>query len=314
VRELALLGLLVVICVGFGTTVEGFWDAQNLLDRSRYWVEMGAIAVVMTLVIGTGGIDLSVGSMLALAATTAGVLWRDASAPIWLAAVAGVAAGTLAGAFNGLSIHRLGMPPLVVTLATMAAFRGLAVGVMQADPVRNLPASFQELGQGDFVAMPMQLPLLILAGTIGILALGRSWIGPALLAMGDNPVAARFAGLPIGRLTVGLYAASGMVCGLAGIVYMARYGSINAEIAGRGLELEVIACVVIGGTRIVGGSASVAGTLIGVLILDLFRFGLELSSDTTGIGSKQQMIIIGAVVVVTAVLNEWWARRAAREG
>ena len=308
-RELVLLLVLIGVCVGFGVSVEGFWDAQNLADRSRYWVEIGMAAVAMTLIIGTGGIDLSVGSILALSATAAGVAWRDAGVPIWAAAVFGIAVGLLAGSLNGLSVHRLGLPPLVVTLATMAAYRGLAIGLTQADPVRQLPDGFQSLGQGSIGLIPLQLPLLVVLGALGILALRRSWIGPGTLAMGDNPVAARFAGLPVGKLTIGLYAASGLVCGLAGIVYLARYGSVNPEIAGRGFELEVIACVVIGGTRIVGGSASVIGTLLGVLILDLCRFGLELSSDVTGIGSRQQIVIVGVIVVATAVLNEWGARR-----
>lgn len=309
-RELVLLLVLIGVCVGFGATVEGFADAQNLMDRSRYWVETGVAAVAMTLIIGTGGIDLSVGSMLALAATAAGVLWQNAGVPIWPAACLGIGVGVVAGGLNGLCVHRIGLPPLVVTLATMALYRGLALGLIKADPVRNLPDGFQRLGQGTFGIVPVQLPVLIVIGVVGILALRRSWIGPGVLAMGDNPVAARFAGLPIGRLTIGLYAASGFVCGLAGIIYMARYGSVNPEIAGRGFELEVIACVVIGGTRIVGGSASVIGTLLGVLILDLCQFGLELSSDVTGIGSQQQIVIVGVIVVATAVLNEFGARRS----
>ena len=308
-RELVLLLILVGVCVGFGVSVDQFWDAQNLLDRSRFWVETGLVAVTMTLIIGTGGIDLSVGSILALAATAAGVLWRDAGVPIGIAAAAGMGVGVLAGALNGLSVHRIGLPPLVVTLATMAVYRGLAIGLTQADPVRHLPESFQLLGWGTIGPVPVQVLLLIAVGGVGILTLRRSWLGPGVLAMGDNPVAARFAGLPVGRMTIGLYAASGAACGLAGIIYMARYGSVNPEIAGRGFELEVIACVVIGGTRIVGGSASVVGTLLGVLILDLCRFGLELSSDATGIGSRQQIVIVGVIVVATAVLNEFGARR-----
>ena len=176
-RERVLLIVLAVLCGGLALTVEGFANAQNLLDRSRYWVEMGIVAVAMTLIIGTGGIDLSVGSMLALSATTAGVLWRDAGVPIGLAACAGIAAGGLAGMLNGVIIHRIKMPPLVVTLATMAAFRGLAIGLAQADTVRRLPASFQWVGQGSNGPVPVSKLVLIPVGLHGILVLRRSWIG-----------------------------------------------------------------------------------------------------------------------------------------
>lgn len=313
-REAALLLVLFAMFTAFSLMVEGFFDWFNLFERSRYWVIPGMIAVPMTFIIATAGIDLSVGSMVALSGIVLGLLYRDASCPIALAAAGAVAAGFLAGLFNGAVGSYVGVPPLVVTLATMALFRGIAMGLSQAQSVANLPASFQWLGQGDLFTVTVgsagsfsiPVPLLVLALTVilGALLLRRSWVGRFTECIGENETAASFAAIDVRLMKCALYTACGAVCGLAAVFHTALYATAKADTA-KGLELEVIACVVVGGTRISGGRGSVIGSLLGLLIIGILRYGLEMA----GIKSQHVVLFVGGLLILTAVFNEWMATR-----
>ena len=311
-HEQALLLILLGLLAVFTILVDGFLDWFNLLERSRYWVPVGMIAVPMTFVIATGGIDLSVGAILATAGIVLGLLYRDAGWPIAMAALGAVGVATRAGAVNGLVSSYLRVPPLVVTLATMTLFGGLATGLSQARPIGDFPSSFQWWGQGNFLEFEtgltgtvfLPVPILLLAGVtlIGGLLIRHSWVGRFTESIGENPVAARFAGVRVRRLKLALYAASGLTAGLATICYTALYATARAD-AGRGMELEAIASVVLGGTPIRGGRGSVTGSLIGVLILGILRYGLEMG----GVASEHLIIFVGGLLIATAVLNEWLA-------
>jgi len=312
-REAVLCCLFAAIFAAFTVFTEGFMDWFSLLERARYWVIPGMIAVPMTLIITTAGIDLSVGSIVAMCGIILGLLYSDAHWPIFFAAVAAVAAGVGAGAFNGGVSSYLRIPPLVVTLATMAMFRGVAMGLSKARTVSNFPESFLWISQGDAFKIPLgggesafaPVPVLALIAVVlaGWVLMRRSWIGRFTECIGENPTAAAFAGIDVRRVTFWLYTGCGAVCGVAALFNTALYATAKAD-AAMGLELDAIACVVIGGTRISGGEGSVIGSLLGLLIIGILRYGLEMA----GIKSQYVVIFVGALLVITAILNEWLAR------
>jgi rhamnose transport system permease protein len=187
----------------------------------------------------------------------------------------------------------------VVTLATMALFRGLALGISQGQPVSQLPPGFAGLGQGSLGGAPVQLWVwMAVVGLAGLVTTRLVW-GRWVRALGDNELAARHAAVPVGRVQICLYALSGLSSAVAGLIFCARVSTARAD-AGVGFELEVITAVVLGGTRITGGRGSVSGTLLGVILIGTIRNGLNL----LGLASVWQAMVAGAVLVGTAVVNE----------
>ena len=312
-REAVLCYLFGAMFAGFAATTEGFLDWFSLLERARYWVIPGMIAVPMTFIIATSGIDLSVGSIVAMCGIVLGLLHSDAQWPIWLAALAAVASGVAAGAVNGGVSSYLRIPPLVVTLATMALFRGVAMGLSKARTVSDFPESFLWISQGDAfkvplvgdeaVFFPVPVIALILVVALGWVLMRKSWIGRYTECIGENSIGASFAAIDVRRMNLALYTACGAVCGIASLFNTALYATAKAD-AAMGMELEAIACVVIGGTRISGGEGSVIGSLLGLLIIGILRYGLEMA----GVKSQHVVIFVGALLVATAVINEWLAR------
>ena len=254
-----------------------FFTAGNAGEIVRASAEIGLLAIALTPVIVTGGIDLSVGSLLGLCAVVLGVTWRDAGWPIAAAAAAAVVAGVVGGGLNALLVARLGIPPLIVTLGTYSLFRGVAEGVTAG--VRNysdFPESFLFLGQGRIGVVPSQL-LVLVAAAIGFwLMIHRMAVGRTLRAIGFSPDGARYAGLPVGRRLGGVYLLSGLCAGVAALLYVARLGQAKAD-AGTGFELMAITAVILGGTSIFGGRGSVGGTLLGLATLAVLQNGLRLA-------------------------------------
>jgi len=302
-QEWGLLVLVVVLFCFFSWYAEGFLDAWNLSDRSRHLVEIGLIAVPMTFIICTGGIDLSVGSMMVLSGIVMGIVWREFGVNIWAAVFLSVLVGTVAGAVNGWLGSYLGIAPLVVTLATRALYRGLALGISKANPVSQLPDDFLAISEVSLGYVPCTFLLLLATVAIGHILLRKSWIGRFTIAIGENERAAQFSAVPTRPLKMSLYAFSGFMCGLAAPIYISRFATANPEHAGS-LELDVIAAVVVGGTRITGGSGSVLGAGLGLLVVGILRFGLDL----IGFPQQGQTILMGLVVILMAVLNEWTTR------
>ena len=305
VRVLALLAVLIVLMGFMASRSEHFLTWDNLSELSRHLAEAGILACGMTLIIMTGGIDLSVGSLLGLAGIAMGYAWK-----LWgTGAAFGVvlAVGVLGGALNGLLITRAKLPPLVVTLATMALFRGGAMIISRAEPVSNFPAFFEWFGQGNVAGVPTQLLLWLVIAAVAALAVVRTPVGRYAAAIGDNERAARFAALPVESVKLWLYTAMGALCALAAVVYTSRFATAKAD-AGMGLELQVITAVVVGGTPITGGRGTVAGTLLGVILLGVVRNGLSLAGAT----SVVQEIILGAILIVTAIMNQLVAGRLSR--
>jgi len=295
-RESGLLLTLIILVAAMSVLSPYFLRTGNLLGLTRHLAEVGIIACAMTCIIATSGIDLSVGSLLGLTSIALGyasLAWNPASG-IAMA----FATGLVGGLFNGALIAHFALPPLVVTLATMALFRGLAMTISQAQPVSDFAPIFDWIGQGTTAFIPTQLWIWCVVYATSWVLLERTGYGRYLRAIGDNSQAARAATLPVKRVLLSAYAAMGLLCALAGIVYTARVSTARAD-AGTGLELEVITAVVLGGTSITGGRASLVGTLLGVLILGVVRNGASLA----GVSSVWQAIIAGVILIAAAALN-----------
>ncbi|MBB3948496.1 rhamnose transport system permease protein [Rhizobium skierniewicense] len=290
---------LILLCVGavLAQQNDRFLTSANLLNQTRLMTELGLIAVAMTFVIITGGIDLSVGSIFGLSAILVGELWKM-GVPLPLAAVLAIAAGTLGGIANGIIITRFRVPPLIATLATLALYRGLAEGISQAQSVRGYPAWFLSLGQGDFLGIPVQLWLLAVVVIIAIVILRATPIGRAVYAIGNNEAAARYSGIEVDRIKLWIYAASGFLASTAAVVFVARVSTTRSDM-GTGLELDAITAVVLGGTSIFGGRGTIIGTLLGLMLIQVLKNGLSLS----GVKGDGTVIVIGVVLIVAVVIS-----------
>ncbi|NTE88390.1 ABC transporter permease [Agrobacterium rubi] len=289
----------ILLCVGavLATQNDRFLTSANLLNQTRLMTELGLIAVAMTFVIITGGIDLSVGSILGLSAILVGELWKM-GVPLPIAAVLAIAAGTLGGVANGIIITRFRVPPLIATLATLALYRGLAEGISQAQSVRGYPAWFLSLGQGNLFGIPAQLWLLAVVVIIAIVILRVTPIGRAVYAIGNNEAAARYSGIEVDRIKLWIYAASGFLASTAAVVFVARVSTTRSDM-GTGLELDAITAVVLGGTSIFGGRGTIIGTLLGLMLIQVLKNGLSLS----GVKGDGTVIVIGVVLIVAVIIS-----------
>jgi rhamnose transport system permease protein len=304
-HELVLAVLLVAEIAVFGLIGVNFFSAANAFEIVRLSVEVGLLGLVMTPVIVSGGIDLSVGSLIGLAAVIFGILWRDAGLPIAAAAIGTLAVGACAGGLNAALITRLRLPPLIVTLGTLSLFRGLAEGVTRGvDNFTGFPDSFLFLGQGYLLGhVPSQLPVFILAAVAFWALLQRTTIGRGLYAIGFSPEGARHAGIPVERRLALVYILSGIVSSLAAVIYVAHLGQAKAD-AGTGYELLAITAVVLGGTSIFGGRGTIQGTVLGLLAIAVLQNGLRLAA----LPAELAGILIGGVLLGTISAERLAAR------
>ena len=308
-HERVLAGVLAVETVVFSAIAPNFATLGNAAEIVRLAVEVGLLALVLTPIIVTGGIDLSIGALLGLCAITLGALWRDLHFPIALAAAGALAVGAAGGALNAWLIAARGLPPLIVTLGSLSLFRGLAEGATGAvDNYTGLPAGFLAFGQGYAAGIPAQAPVLAAVAIGTWLLLHRSTRGRAYYAIGWNSEAARHAGLKVSSRLAELYVLSGLASGLAAIIYVAHLGQAKAD-AGTGYELTAITAVVLGGTSISGGVGTVAGTLLGLFAMVVLQNGLRLAAlpaELAGVLTGALLIAALAAPRLTAV----WSRRA----
>ncbi len=307
-QQAVLAALVIVEIVVFALIGTNFFTSRNFLQIPRISVELGLLALAMTPVIVTGGIDLSVGSLLGLCAVVFGKLWRDAHLDPWMAAGGAMALGTVAGGLNAMLITRLRIPPLIVTLGSYSLFRGLAEGITKGvDNFTNFPAGFVFLGQGYFWNwLPAQLPILVLAAIGFWILLHRSAIGRMLSAIGYSPEGARHAGIAVERRVALAYILSGLCAGVAAVVYAARVGQAKAD-AGTGYELSAITAVVLGGTSIFGGTGSIVGTLLGLFAIAILQNGLRLADLPPELAG----ILTGGLLLV-AIGADWRHRPATK--
>jgi rhamnose transport system permease protein len=299
-----LSGALAVEVVLFAAIAQNFLTRENFFEIIRLSVELGLLAIALTPVIVTGGIDLSVGSMMGLAAVVFGAAFRDWELPIPLAASMALAIGIAGGALNAWLIARLSLPPLIVTLGTFSMFRGIAEGLtLGAVNYSGFPSSFLYLGQGylgGIVPTQVLVFLLVLGGYVTFLH--RSVFGRAAYAIGFSPEGARYAGIPVGRRIGSVYLVSGLVASLAAIVYVARLGQAKSD-AGTGYELDAITAVVLGGTSVFGGRGTIWGTVLGLFALSVLKNGLHLAA----LPSEMTGVLTGSLLVGTIAID--WLRR-----
>ena len=298
-RHEAILAVLLVLALAvLAMQSDKFFTVDNLLNQGRLMAEVGLVALAMTFVIVSAGIDLSVGSILGLVAILLGVFWQKLGIPLPLAMVLGVVVGGIAGLVNGIIITRFRVPPLIATLATLALYRGLAEGISQARSVRGYPEWFFVLGQGEVLGVPTQLWIFLACAVIAAIVLGMSTFGRATYATGANIIAARFSGIPVDRTILLIYTASGLISGLAAIIFVSRVSTTRSDM-GTGLELDVITAVVLGGTSIFGGRGTIIGTLLGLILMQALKNGLALA----GVKGDGTIVVIGLILIATIIIS-----------
>ena len=304
-HETILFLVVIVALVILSIQAEQFATIDNLLNQGRFLTEVSLVALIMTFVIVTGGIDLSVGSILGLSAIVLGVAWKKLGLPLPLAILTALSVGTLAGLFNGIIITRFKVPPLIATLATLALYRGLAEGISQARSIRGYPEWFFVLGQGEFFGIPTQLWIVAFFTLLtGFILTYTTW-GRATYAIGADETAARFPGIAVDKTKLFIYAASGFAASLAAIIFVSRVSTTRSDM-GMGLELDAITEVVLGGTSIFGGKGTIVGTFFGLILIQILKNGLSLA----GVKSDGTYIAIGLVLILTLLISNLFNRNS----
>ena len=296
---------LIVLFVALSIASPYFLTANNLSSVVRQTAVFNTMALGMTIVIISGGIDLSVGAILGLGGLL-GTMALERGYPIpaghthrqcWQALLCGFA--------NGLLMTRLRIPPFIVTLGTLGIFRGLALIVSNGLPVHQIPPGFSFLGEGNLLGVPFVLWMLVICAVAVHVILEHTRLGRYAFAIGSNRMAAVYAGIPVNFHVTAVYAIGGALTGLAGMIEASRLMT-GQPTAGHGYELQAIAAVVIGGGSLNGGEGSVVGTLIGAFIMGLLSNG----ADLLNISNYWQQVIIGSVIILAVTLDEIRKRRA----
>jgi rhamnose transport system permease protein len=304
VRSLArweiLLALLLLALLALGGTWHPttFFTPGNLGNLTSAVMEVAIMALPMTLIIITGEIDLSVESMLGLSCAVLGALWA-AGVPIELGIPIVLVMGAFGGLFNGLLVARGGLPSLVVTLGTLALFRGLALVVLGERGISKFPEWFTTFGFSTIPGTPIPYSLIVftvLAVVLGVI-LHRTWIGRQIFAVGKNKDAARYSGVRVQRTKLLLFVLSGTVAALAGVIITARFASARADI-GTGLTLTVVTIVLLGGVNINGGKGTIPGVVIAVFVLAVLGNVLRLAQ----VSAEWQSIAIGLLLIISVVI------------
>jgi rhamnose transport system permease protein len=280
-----------------------FLDPYSLSDLTFNFTEKGLIAFAMALLIISGEIDLSVAAIIALASTMMGMaVQAGAGTPVLV--LIGIVVGLGCGAFNGLLVTRLGLPSIVVTIGTMSLFRGIAFIILGDQAYKGYPESFAFFGQG-YVGwvVSFELVLFLVAAVVFWFVLHRTSFGRRVFAIGNNPVAAQFSGVRVGRIKFILFCLTGLMSGIASVLITSRLGSTRPSIA-QGYELEVITMVVLGGVSILGGAGSILGVVLAAFIMGLVTFGLGLL-NVPGIVMS---IFIGLLLIIVIALPIVWRR------
>lgn len=287
----------VIIFVALSITSRSFLTVHNLLNVALQTSVNALLAIGMTFVILTAGIDLSVGSILAFSsAITAGLLVGHVN--IFLASVVGLVVGALAGLLNGIFVAYGRLAPFIVTLGTLTLFRGATEIYTGGVPIFNLPEAFSGFGAGTLVGIPIPVLVTAVIFALGLLALQRTTHGRRIYAIGGNERAAFLAGIPVKRYLMAVYVISGALAALAGLVLTSRLGSAEPT-AGTGYELDAITAVVLGGTSLFGGEGTLWGTIIGALILGVISNGLNLLN----VNSFYQDAIKGVIILFAIMLD-----------
>jgi ribose transport system permease protein len=307
IKELNILIALVLLCVLLAFLSPVFFTSNNLLGVARAFSLTAIAAIGQTMVIITGGIDLSTGSIIGLSSLSTGILLVNGW-PSVAAILAGLAVGTAFGACNGLLITRVGLPPFIATLGTLSIGRGLIYVITQGYPVTApRDALLLQIGQGYMGQIPMPVIIMIVVTIVATLFLSRSTLGRYIYAVGGNEEAARLAGINVNRIKMFVYTTSGFLASVSGMILLSRLVSAQPT-AGLGQELPVIASSIIGGTSLVGGEGTALGAVLGAAIVGVLENGIVL----LGINTYAQQVVTGAVILLAVGLDIWQKRRERR--
>ena len=309
VQETGILLIFLLWCAFLTIATDTFLTTTNVFNmlRSFSWIAIAAFGE--TLVVLTAGIDLSVGSTMALSGLGAALLltW---GVPVPLAVLGGILVGSLVGLSNGALITRFRIPPFIATLGMMSIARGIAFGATNGWPVRGLPKSFNNLGQGDIPIGPWDVPIpvivMLVLAVLTSLFLSRTVRGRHIYAVGGNEEATRVSGINTQRLKLFVYVACGVFAAIGGILMTARLG-VAAPTAATSYELDIIAAVVIGGVSLFGGEGTILGVLLGAALMQTIRTGLNL----LGFPAYWQPAAIGAVIILAIIFDQWRKKRSA---
>ncbi|WP_395244675.1 ABC transporter permease [Agromyces sp. MMS24-K17] len=309
-REMAIVGLLVIVAVVAAVSVRGFGQPITLTYLLLDVMPILLIALPMTLIMITGEIDLSVASIVGLSSVLTGVLTAG-GVPFELAAVIALVAGAVCGAINGFLVTVVGLPSLAVTIGTLALFRGLAVGLLGTTAITDFPDFWTDLAKMRVGGsnIPVVLFLFLALLVVFVVLLHFTPFGRGIYAIGLSKSAARFSGVHVERTKLVLFVLSGLISALAGIFYTLRFGSARGDNA-TGLELQVIAAVVLGGVSVFGGRGAIHGVIAGVLLIGVLSSALRLANVTSDVIN----IITGALLVASVVANSFlaWLRKRRR--
>lgn len=295
------LGILIglfILCLLLSILSPVFLSKNNILNVLRQVATNLYIACAMTIVIILGGIDLSVGSTVALSGVIVGGFIAFENLPLWVAVVSGLLTGLAVGAVNGFLISKTTIPPFIVTLSTMNIVRGASYIYTGGQPIRVMSDSFNFIGSGYIGDIPMPIIYLVIIVIASFIIMSKSKLGRHIYAVGGNPVAARFSGIKNSRVLFFAYLFSGLMSAIAGIVLASRMFS-GQPTAGQGAEMDAIAAVVLGGTSMSGGVGKIGGTVIGALIIGVLSNGLNL----LGINSFWQYIVKGVVILIAVYVD-----------
>lgn len=298
IRQYGLLIVFGIICLLISLITPQFLTVSNLTIIVTQVSINALLAFGVTFVIITGGIDLSLGSIVAVTGVTSAMLAHPDSNPVLIPIVMGLLAGLLMGVFNGFIITKSKIAPFIVTLGTMTIGRGLALILSDGRPVSNLSDSFNYLGSGTIFGIPILILIFILVFALCSIILSKTILGRYIYAIGGNEQAARASGINIDRVKLSVYSISGLLAGLAGILLASRITTGQPN-AGAGFELDAIAAVVIGGTSTAGGRGTMSGTLIGVLLIGVINNGLDLLNVT----SYYQQVVMGIIIIGAVIVD-----------
>jgi ribose/xylose/arabinose/galactoside ABC-type transport system permease subunit len=258
------------------------------------------LAFGVTFVIITGGIDLSLGSMIAVSGVLAALMAHPGDYPVIIPIIIGLFTGVVIGAFNGFVVTKSKIAPFIVTLGTMTIARGLALIFSKGRPISNLSDSFNYIGSGTIFGIPFPIIILIFVFIVCAILLNKTVLGRYIYAVGGNEIAARASGINVNKVKMAVYTICGLLAGLAGILLTARVTTGQPN-AGAGFELDAIAAAVIGGTSTKGGIGTIGGTFLGALLIGVINNGLDLMNVT----SYYQQVVMGVIIIGAVVLDSW---------